>query len=50
MGPVALPIHHLFRGIPVEHELQIVSGKVSLDPVHLLVAHWPHQAVSKIVQ
>jgi putative transposase len=50
VGPVALRVRDLLREIAMEHELDIVSGKVARDHVHLLIAHRPHQSVSQMVQ
>jgi len=50
VGPVALRVRDLLREIAMERELDIVSGKVARDHVHLLIAHRPHQSVSQIVQ
>ena len=35
---------------PAEHELEIVSGKVARDHVHLLLSYRPNQYVSQMVQ
>lgn len=40
----------LLRQIGAEHELEIVSGKVARDHVHLLVSYRPDQRVSQIMQ
>lgn len=50
VGPVALRVRDLLREIAMERELDIVSGKVARDHVHLLLAHRPHQSISQIVQ
>jgi putative transposase len=34
----------------MEHELEIVSGKVARDHVHLFVSYRPNQQVSQIMQ
>jgi putative transposase len=34
----------------MEHELTILSGKVSSDHIHLLVGYRPHQDISTIAQ
>ena len=34
----------------MEHELQILSGKVARDHVHVFVSYLPHQDISTIVQ
>lgn len=34
----------------MEHDIQILSGKVSRDDIHVWISYHPHQQVSKIVQ
>jgi putative transposase len=49
-GEVALRVRDLIRQIAQEHEITILSGKVSCDHIHVLVAYRPHIDVSMIVQ
>jgi putative transposase len=49
-GPVAIRVRDLIRQIAMEHELQILSGKVGRDHIHVLISYPPYQNVSKIVQ
>jgi putative transposase len=49
-GEVAVRVRELLRQIAAEHELEIVSGKVARDHVHLLVSYRPNQQVSQIMQ
>lgn len=49
-GPVVLRVRNPVREIAMEHELEIVSGRVASDHVHLLIAHRPRQSVSQMVQ
>ena len=49
-GQVALRVRDLLRQIAAEHELEIVSGKVARDHVHLFVSYRPDQRVSPIMQ
>jgi len=49
-GPVAVRVRDLIRQIAMEHDIQILSGKVSRDHIHVLISYPPHQAMSKIVQ
>ena len=49
-GDVALRVRDLLRQIAAEHELEIVSGKVARDHVHLLLSYRPNQHVSQMVQ
>jgi putative transposase len=50
VGPVALRVRDLLRQIAMEHELEILEGKVARDHVHLLLAYRPHQSISMIAQ
>jgi putative transposase len=50
MGPVAIRVRDLIRQIAMEHDIQILSGKVSRDHIHVLISHAPQQSISKIVQ
>jgi putative transposase len=49
-GEVAIHVRDLLRQIAAEHELEIMSGKVARDHVHLLVSYRPNQRVSQIMQ
>jgi putative transposase len=49
-GDVAIRVRDLLRQIAMEHELEIVSGKVARDHVHLFVSYRPNQQVSQIMQ
>ena len=50
VGDVAVRVRDLLRQIAMEHEVQILSGKVSSDHIHMLVSYRPHQDISTIVQ
>jgi putative transposase len=50
MGEVAIGVRDLLRQIAMEHELEIVSGKVARDHVHMFVSYRPNQQVSQIMQ
>jgi len=43
-------VRDLIRQIAMEHEIQIISGKVGRDHIHVLISYLPHQNISKIVQ
>ena len=49
-GEVAVRVRDLLRRIASEHELEIISGKVARDHVHVFLSYRPTQAVSQIVQ
>ena len=49
-GPVAIRTRDILRQIAVEHELDIITGKISSDHVHMFIAYRPTQPISKIVQ
>ena len=50
MGPVAIRARDLLRQIALEHEIEIISGKVSIDHIHMFISYHPTQNISKIVQ
>jgi len=49
-GELAIRVRDQLRQIAAEHDLEIVSGKVARDHVHLLVSYRPNQQVSQIMQ
>ena len=49
-GDVALRVRDLIRQIAAEHELEIISGKVARDQVHVLLSYRPTQKVSQVMQ
>jgi putative transposase len=49
-GEVALRVRDLIRQIAMEREITIISGKISCDHIHVLIAYRPHMDVSTIVQ
>ena len=49
-GEVAIRVRDLIRQIAMEHELEIISGKVARDHVHVFVSHRPTQNVSQMMQ
>jgi len=49
-GAVAIRVRDLIRQIAMEHELEIISGKVGRDHVHVFISYRPTQNISKIVQ
>lgn len=50
IGEVAIRVRDVIRQIAMEHELLIVSGKISSDHIHVLISYHPHQRVSQIAQ
>ena len=46
-GQVAIRTRDLLRQIAMEHEVEIASGKVSADHVHMLIGYRPTQGPSK---
>ncbi len=50
VGPVAIRTRDVIRQIAMEHELEIISGKVAKDHVHLFISYRPTQNISKIMQ
>ncbi len=49
-GEVAIRARDILRQIAMEHELDIISGKVATDHVHMFIGYRPTQNVSKIMQ
>jgi len=49
-GDVALRVRDLIRRIASEHELEILSGKVARDQVHVFLSYRPTQDVAQIMQ
>jgi putative transposase len=49
-GPIAIRVRDLLRQIALEHEIEIISGKVSSDHIHMFISYHPTQNISKIVQ
>ena len=50
VGPVAVRARDILRQVAMEHELDIITGKVSADHVHMFIGYRPTQSISKIVQ
>jgi putative transposase len=49
-GEVAIRVRDLIRQIAAEHELEIISGRVARDHVHVFLAYRPNQAISQVMQ
>ena len=49
-GQVATRVRDLLRQIAAENELQIISGKVAADHVHMFISYRAHQNINQIVQ
>ena len=49
-GEVAVRVRDLIRRIAAEHELEIISGKVARDHVHVFVSYRATRKVSQIMQ
>ena len=50
LGQVAIRARDIIRQIAGEHEIEIISGKIVCDHVHLFVSYRPDQPISKMVQ
>ena len=50
MGKIAERTRELIRGICKYNEVEILSGHISKDHIHLLVSAPPHLSASKLVQ
>ena len=49
IGQVAVRARDVRRQIAREHELEIITGKVASDHVHMFIAYRPTQNISKIM-
>ncbi len=49
-GEVAVRTRDVLRQIAMEHDLEIISGKVAADHVHMFIGYRPNQKVSEIAQ
>jgi putative transposase len=49
-GGVAVRVRDIIRQIAAEHEIEIISGKVARDHVHVFLGYRPNQDVSQIMQ
>ncbi|XCN72838.1 MAG: IS200/IS605 family transposase [Candidatus Electrothrix aestuarii] len=47
-GEVAVRTRDILRRIAMEHEFDIISGKVASDHAHMFVSYRPTQNISKI--
>ena len=50
IGEVAIRVRDVIRQIASEHELNIITGKVAQDHVHIFLSYHPRQDISTIVQ
>lgn len=49
-GEVAIRARDILRQIALEHEIEITTGKVAKDHVHMFISYRPTQNISKIMQ
>lgn len=49
-GQVAIRTRDILRQIALEHEITIITGKVSSDHIHMFIAYPPTHNISKVVQ
>ena len=49
-GQVAIRTRDVLRQIAIEHEIDIITGKVSSDHIHMFISYRPTQNISKIMQ
>jgi len=49
-GQVAIRARDVLRQIALEHELDVISGKIAGDHVHMFIGYRPTQNISKIMQ
>ena len=50
VGPVAVRVRDILRRVAMEHELEVITGKVAVDHVHMFIGYRPTHSISKIVQ
>lgn len=50
LGQVAIRTRDILRQIAMEHEIEVISGKVAVDHVHMFVTFRPMQPIAKVVQ
>ena len=49
-GPVSIRARDVLRQIAFEHEIEVFSGKVAQDHIHMFIGYRPTQNISKIMQ
>ena len=49
-GQVAIRARDILRQIALEHELDVISGKIASDHVHMFIGYRPTYNISKIMQ
>ena len=49
-GQVAIHARDILRQIALEHELDVISGKIANDHVHMFIGYRPTHNISKIMQ
>lgn len=49
-GQVAIRARDVLRQFAMEHELEIITGKVASDHVHMFIGNRPTQEISQIMQ
>jgi putative transposase len=50
IGQVAIRTRDVLRQIALDHEMEIIAGKVSSDHIHLFLAYGPTQNVNQVMQ
>lgn len=50
VGQVAERTRDILRQICMEHEVHIISGKVSADHIHMFISYRPQMALTKLIQ
>ena len=49
-GQVGYRIRELIREVSLINDIQIISGKIASDHVHIFISYPPYLSISKIVQ
>jgi len=50
LGQVSVRLRDIIRQICIEQNVNIISGKISVDHVHMLISYMPSLSISKCVQ
>lgn len=49
-GQIAIRVRDIIRGIALDNDIRILSGKVACDHVHIFISYRATQSISKVVQ
>jgi len=49
-GQIGIKVRDLIRQIAIENDIEVISGKVAPDHVHIFVSYPPHLSISEMMQ